>query len=152
MSERKQKYKGKFTPENPSKYAGDCNNIIYRSGWERRCMKYFDNNPSILQWASEEVVIPYYDTASKKVRRYFPDFLIKIKDKNGKEKTHLIEVKPSKDMRPPVGGIGKKKSTVLYEMKTYQMNRDKFAAARKWCDDRNIIFDIWTEKHLQQKG
>ena len=53
MSERKQKYKGKFTPENPSKYAGDCNNIIYRSMWERRCMKYFDNNPSILQWASE---------------------------------------------------------------------------------------------------
>ena len=152
MSERKQKYKGKFTPENPSKYAGDTSNIIYRSGWERRCMKFFDNNPSILQWASEEVVIPYYDTATKKVRRYFPDFLIKIKDKNGQEKTHLIEVKPSKDMRPPVGGIGKKKSTVLYEMKTYQMNRDKFAAARKWCDDRNIIFDIWTEKHLQQKG
>jgi len=152
MSERKQKYKGKFTPENPSKYAGDTSNIIYRSGWERRCMKFFDNNPSILQWASEEVVIPYYDTATKKVRRYFPDFLIKIKDKNGKEKTHLIEVKPSKDMRPPVGGMGKKKSTVLYEMKTYQMNRDKFAAARKWCDDRNIIFDIWTEKHLQQKG
>ena len=152
MSERTQKYKGKFTPTNPSKYAGDSKNIIYRSMWERRCMKYFDNNPSILQWASEEVVIPYYDTATKKVRRYFPDFLIKIKDKNGQEKTHLIEVKPSKDMRPPVGGKGKKKSTVLYEMKTYQMNRDKFASARKWCDARNIIFDIWTEKHLQQKG
>jgi hypothetical protein len=55
-------------------------------------------------------------------------------------------------MRPPVGGIGKRKSTVLYELKTYQMNRDKFASARKWCDDRNIIFDIWTEKHLKQKG
>ena len=116
MSERKQKYKGKFTPENPSKYAGDTSNIIYRSMWERRCMKYFDNNPSILQWASEEVVIPYYDTATKKVRRYFPDFLIKIKDKNGQEKTHLIEVKPSKDMRPPVGGMGKKKSTVLLSL------------------------------------
>ena len=32
------------------------------------------------------------------------------------------------------------------------MNRDKFASARKWCNDRGIIFDIWTEKHLQQKG
>ena len=58
-------------------------------------------------------------------------------------------MKPTKDLRPPVGGKGKKKSTVLYEMKTYQMNRDKFASARKWCDDRNIIFDIWTEKHLR---
>ena len=64
----------------------------------------------------------------------------------------IFEVKPTKDLRPPVGGKGKKKSTVLYEMKTYQMNRDKFASARKWCDDRNIIFDIWTEKHLRQKG
>ena len=152
MSERTQKYKGKYKPENPSKYMGDSANIIYRSMWERRCMKYFDINPSILQWASEEVVIPYYDSMTKKVRRYFPDFLIKVKDNNGQAKTHLIEVKPSKDMRPPVGGKGKKKSTVLYEMKTYQLNRDKFASARKWCDQRDIIFDIWTEKHLQQRG
>ena len=83
---------------------------------------------------------------------YFPDFLIKVKTADGSIKTHLIEVKPTKDMRPPTGGKGKKKSTVLYEMKTYLMNRDKFASARKWCDDRNISFDIWTEKHLQQKG
>ena len=115
-------------------------------------MKYFDNNPNIIAWASEEVSIPYYDTATKKVRRYFPDFLIKVKDKNGKLKTHLIEVKPTKDLRPPVGGRGKKRSTVLYEAKTYQMNRDKFASARKWCDERDITFDILTAKHLQMKG
>ena len=152
MQERSQKYKGKFTPQNPSKYIGDGTNIVYRSMWERRCMKYFDNNPSVLGWASEEISIPYYDTATRKVRRYFPDFLIKVKDKNGNIKAHLIEVKPTKDLRPPVAGKGKKRSTVLYEMKTYQMNRDKFASARKWCDDRNITFDIWTEKHLRQKG
>ena len=81
MNERTQKYKGKFTPQNPSKYIGDNTNIIYRSMWERRCMKYFDVNPSVIGWASEEVVIPYYDSATRKVRRYFPDFLIKIKDK-----------------------------------------------------------------------
>ncbi|MDP6587411.1 MAG: TnsA endonuclease N-terminal domain-containing protein [Anaerolineales bacterium] len=115
-------------------------------------MKYFDVNPSVLQWSSEEVVIPYYDSMSKKVRRYFPDFLIKVKTANGESTTHLIEVKPSKDLRPPVGGRGKKKSTVLYEMKSYRMNRDKFASARKWCKERGIIFDVWTEKHLKQKG
>ena len=152
MQERAQKYKGKYKPVNPHKYMGDSDNIIYWSMWERRCMKYFDGNPSILQWASEEVAIPYYDTLTKKVRRYFPDFLIKVRDKNNNIKTHLIEVKPTKDLRPPVGGRGKKRSTVLYEAKTYQMNRDKFASARKWCDERNIIFDIWTEKHLQMKG
>ena len=152
MQERSQKYKGKYTPENPGKYMGDSDNIIYRSMWERRCMKYFDINPSVLQWASEEIAIPYYNTAQKKVRRYFPDFLIKVKDKNGQEKTHLIEVKPSKDLRPPTNTQGKRKSTVLYEMKAYQMNRDKFASARKWCDEKGIQFDIWTEKHLKQKG
>ena len=152
MRERSQKYKGKFTPENPQKYAGDCSNIIYRSMWERRCMKYFDKTPGVILWSSEELAIPYYDTATKKQRRYFPDFLIKVKTADGSIKTHLIEVKPTKDLRPPTGGRGKKKSTVLYEMKTYLMNRDKFASARKWCDDRNISFDIWTEKHLQQKG
>tara|TARA_B100000579_G_scaffold308519_1_gene258238 strand:- start:134 stop:598 length:465 start_codon:yes stop_codon:yes gene_type:complete len=152
MQERSQKYKGKYTPENPSKYMGDSTNIVYRSMWERRCMKYFDINPSVLQWASEEIAIPYYNTAQKKVRRYFPDFLIKVKDKNGQEKTHLIEVKPSKDLRPPTNTQGKRKSTVLYEMKAYQMNRDKFASARKWCDEKGIQFDIWTEKHLKQKG
>ena len=65
MSERTQKYKGKFIPTNPKKYIGDSNNIIYRSMWERRCMKYFDNNPGVLQWSSEEIAIPYYDTLSK---------------------------------------------------------------------------------------
>ena len=152
MRDRPIKYKGKYTPEHPAKYTGDVSNIVYRSMWERRCMKYFDVNPSVLQWASEEISIPYYDSMTKKVRKYFPDFLIKVKTENGEDKTHLIEVKPSKDLRPPVGGRGKKKSTVLYEMKAYQMNRDKFASARKWCDERGIIFDVWTEKHLKQKG
>ena len=152
MQERKQKYKGKFTPQNPKKYMGDSANIIYRSMWERRCMKYFDNNPGVIQWSSEEIAIPYYDTLTKRVRRYFPDFLIKVKTAEGQLKTHLIEVKPSKDLRPPVSIQGKKRSTVLYEAKTYQMNRDKFASARKWCNDRNIIFDIWTEKHLQVRN
>jgi len=32
------------------------------------------------------------------------------------------------------------------------MNRDKFASARRWCNQRGITFDIWTEKHLQQRG
>ena len=145
-------YSGRYRVKNTSKYKGDVQNVIYRSLWEKHTFKWCDDNPKVKSWSSEEVVIPYYDTATKKVRRYFPDFLIKVKDKNGQAKTHLIEVKPSKDLRPPVGGKGKKKSTVLYEMKTYQMNRDKFASARKWCDDRNIIFDIWTEKHLQQRG
>ena len=90
MSERTQKYKGKYKPHNQQKYIGDPSNIIYRSMWERKCMKYFDNNPSVIKWSSEELAIPYYDSLSKRVRNYYPDFLIKIKNKDGQQKTHLI--------------------------------------------------------------
>ena len=141
-------YKGIYKPTNPKKYAGDASKIVYRSNWERRFMVYCDKNDDIIYWASEELAIPYYDSLGKRVRNYYPDFLIKIKNKDGIQKTHLIEVKPSKDLKPPIAVQGKKKSTVLYEMKTYLMNRDKFASAREWCSDRGIQFDIWTEKEL----
>ena len=141
-------YKGIYKPTHPKKYAGDPSKIVYRSNWERKFMVYCDRNDDIIYWASEELAIPYYDSLGKRVRNYYPDFLIKIKNKDGIQKTHLIEVKPSKDLKPPIAVQGKKKSTVLYEMKTYLMNRDKFASAREWCSDRGIQFDIWTEKEL----
>jgi len=33
-------YKGKYRPENPKKYKGDPTNIVYRSLWERKFMRY----------------------------------------------------------------------------------------------------------------
>jgi hypothetical protein len=66
----------------------------------------------------------------------------------GEKKTHLIEVKPSKHLKPPVITKGKRKSTILQEAQAYYMNRDKFAAAEKWCANKDIKFSIWTEKEL----
>ena len=40
-------YKGKFIPQNPKKYNGNPENIIYRSSWELRCMKWFDDKRNI---------------------------------------------------------------------------------------------------------
>jgi|TARA_B110000444_G_scaffold241318_1_gene257588 hypothetical protein len=148
MMKKHKTYKGKYSPKFPKKYKGNYNNIIYRSLWERKCMVYFDTNSSILAWSSEELAIPYFDTISKQRRRYYPDFLITVKDNTGKEKVHLIEVKPSKDLKPPVITKGKRKSTILYEAQAYYMNRDKFAAAEKWCAKKDIKFSIWTEKEL----
>ena len=141
-------YKGKYRPKFPKKYKGNYNNIVYRSLWERKCMVYFDNNPSILSWSSEELVIPYFDTITKQRRRYYPDFLITVMNNAGEKKTHLIEVKPSKHLKPPVITKGKRKSTILQEAQAYYMNRDKFAAAEKWCANKDIKFSIWTEKEL----
>ena len=55
----KKPYKGRFVPEDPKKYNGNSRNIIYRSMWERQCMVSFDRNENILEWASEEIAIPY---------------------------------------------------------------------------------------------
>ena len=71
-------YKGKFSPKNIKKYKGNPTNIFYRSLWERRFMKYCDENPMILEWASEEIIIPYISSWDNKRHRYFPDFYIKI--------------------------------------------------------------------------
>lgn len=148
MMKKHKTYKGKYRPKFPKKYKGNYNNIIYRSLWERKCMVYFDNNPSILSWSSEELVIPYFDTITKQRRRYYPDFLITVMNNAGEKKTHLIEVKPSKHLKPPVITKGKRKSTILQEAQAYYMNRDKFAAAEKWCANKDIKFSIWTEKEL----
>ena len=49
------KYKqGFYYPKNPNKYVGDVDNIVYRSSWELRVFKWMDDNPSVLEWASEE--------------------------------------------------------------------------------------------------
>ena len=53
-------YKGKFHPKNPGKYRGNTSNIIYRSMWELRFMRYLDSHPHVIEWASEEIIIPYY--------------------------------------------------------------------------------------------
>jgi len=56
---RHKAYKGKFHPNNPRKYKGNVRNIIYRSMWERMLMVQLDRNEKVIEWGSEEIVIPY---------------------------------------------------------------------------------------------
>ena len=95
-------YKGKYKPSYPNKYSGDPTNIIYRSLWERKFCVYCDLNENVLEWASEEIQIKYFDPTTKKVRRYFPDFYIKYLDKDGKIRKAIIEIKPLKETQEPV--------------------------------------------------
>lgn len=142
-------YKGRYKPKNPKKYRGDTTNIVYRSLWERRFMKYCDTNPSVLLWSSEELVIPYLSPIDKKVHRYYPDFLIKIKDENEKLRTIVIEVKPKNQTTPPKKRKnGKKTWTYLEEVRTWGINEAKWKAAKEFCKDRMWEFKILTEDHL----
>jgi hypothetical protein len=140
-------YSGRFIPKNPQKYVGDPNNIIYRSSWECKCMDWFDRNSDVITWASEELVVPYKSPADGRYHRYFPDFLIKIKTKDNKFKTLMIEVKPKKQTRPPEQ---KKRITKQYinEVVTYGVNQAKWKAANEYCKDRGWEFKVITEDDL----
>ena len=83
-------YKGRYTPQNPQKYRGDHRNIIYRSLWERKFMVYCDQSDNIIEWGSEEVIIPYISPLDGRMHRYFPDFYIKVKQANGKLKKFIF--------------------------------------------------------------
>ena len=89
-----------FKPKKPKKYKGDITNIICRSSWERRFCNYCDQNENITEWGSEEFWIPYR-APDGRVRKYFPDFIIKVKENTGKLKTYVIEVKPLKQTKAP---------------------------------------------------
>ena len=94
-------YKGRYKVNNPKKYTGNPTNVIYRSMWEFKFMKYCDNNPNVLEWGSEEVVIPYLSPVDGKVHRYFVDFYMKVQESTGRIRKYLIEIKPSKFTQPP---------------------------------------------------
>ena len=140
-------YSGKYKPKNYKKYRGDPTKIYYRSLWERRFMDYCDRNSKIIEWGSEEIVIPYISPIDKKPHRYFPDFYIKMVNSNGQNVRHIIEVKPKKRLEPPKR---KKRTTQKFvrEVATYGINQAKFKAARKYCKDRKYKFTILTEDHL----
>ena len=139
--------KSKYKPSYPSKYKGDPNNIICRSSWERKFCRYCDLNESVISWGSEEFWIPYLSPVDNRVHRYFPDFIMKVRESSGQVKTYVIEVKPGKQTVPPKKPKRQTKS-YLYECKTYAVNQAKWKAAVEFCKDHMIEFKVITEKEL----
>ena len=140
-------YKGKYYPSFPRKYKGDPTNIIYRSLWERKFMVYCDKNQNILEWASEEIAIPYRSPIDNRVHRYFPDFYMKVKETNGKIKNYVIEVKPAKQTKPPKKPKRQTKGYIR-EAYEYAKNQAKWKMAKEFCADRQWLFKVVTEKEL----
>ena len=138
-------YKGLYKPNNPKKYVGDHNRIVYRSLLERRFMAYCDRNEDIKYWASEELPVRYFSPLDNKWHRYFPDFIIKTV----KDEKFMIEIKPSRQAvkpKPPK----KKTKSYMRESFEYIKNQAKWSAAREYCSDNGMKFKIITEKDLGQ--
>jgi len=140
-------YKGKYRPKNTKKYRGDPMKIVYRSLWERQAFRWLDGNPDILEWNSEEIVVPYRCKTDGKVHRYFTDLWIRFQD----DQQYLIEIKPKKQTEPPKQPKRQSKRYIT-EVMAYAKNTSKWDAANDYCEKRGWIFQIWTEETLKKLG
>ena len=130
----KEKYKGKSLP-------------VYRSGWELKFFRWCDNNPNVVEWSSENVIIPYVNPLTGRTHKYMVDNRVVIKEGN-KTVKYLIEIKPKRQTRKPTSHGNKKQSTLLYENVEYVRNQAKWKAAKIWCDKHGYKFQIITENEL----
>ena len=97
---------------------------IYRSSWELICYQYLEFNESVKEYIAEPFSLEYF--YNKTTKNYIPDLLIINYDGSKK----LIEIKPK------------------YYLE-YDINKQKFKAAEEYCSKNNIIFEIWSEEHIE---
>ncbi len=48
------RYQGKYRPSFPMKYRGDVNDIVYRSSWEYKFMKWIEGRDKCLLYKGDE--------------------------------------------------------------------------------------------------
>lgn len=128
--------RGFYQPVNENKYRAAVDKTMnsqifpeYRSSWEKFYMQLLDHSDAVEYWGCEVLHIKYFDTQQNKIRRYFPDFFIKLK--NGTKLVH--EVKPKGQCKQ-------------------QLNLDKWAAAEEYCRQAGMTFQVITEIELKQFG
>lgn len=141
----------KFVPKNKNKYIGNFNQIIARSTWELKFFNWCDNNPNVLKWNSEGLIISYFDSQQNKWRKYYTDVYMELVNKDGEIKKYVVEIKPKKETKPPRKSKNKSKKTIINEQITYQNNQDKWFAAKDYCSKHGFKFIILTEKELFNK-
>ena len=137
---------------NTSKYIGDPNKIILRSGYERKFATYCDTNDRVISWSSEPFPIPYFNPVDNSMKPYNIDFYAKVKISEDKIVEYIIEVKPAKQLKQPVVPSGrvteKRLKDYNKQLETYLINMSKFNAAKVYAKNRNWEFLIVTEQFL----
>ena len=143
-------HQGNYRPKNPQKYLGNPTNIIYRSGWEKYFLQWCDMTPSVVGYGSEELIIPYVSPLDGNLHRYFIDFVVLVRQKDGSIKKFAVEIKPYSQTQPPKMSSSRKMLTesLRKKIETYSVNQAKWEAAKKFCSQHNMSFIILTEKQL----
>lgn len=136
---------GKFTIQHPEKYVGN-KTPTYRSSWEYVFMNFCDNNPNVLQWASEAVHINYRNPLTNRNTIYVPDFLMVYQDAAGRQRAEVIEVKPTKETSLQEAGRSPRAQAAAI------LNMAKWEAARAWCKAHGLTFRVITEQDIFHMG
>lgn len=131
--------------KNPEKYMGN-KTPYFRSSWEFAFMRFCDEHPNVLKWASEAIKIPYRNPFTGKYTVYVPDFFIAYLDTNGQQHNELIEVKPLNQT-----SIKEAKGNRLNQAHA-ALNEAKWTAARLWCKQNNVTFRIVSENDIFHQG
>lgn len=100
--------------------------IEFRSQWEQVICLFLDKDQDVIEYSYETISIPYISNLkTKKIRNYYPDFLVIYKDGTKK----MIEVK---------------REDKLSDSKVLK----KAAAAKRWCEEQNpkVQYEFWTNK------
>jgi hypothetical protein len=113
-------------------------------------MSFLDRESSVIEWSSEEFFIPYKCKTDNRMHRYFPDFKVKWKRKNGTTHTQVIEIKPYKQTQKP-DKAPRMTKRYINEALTYAKNKSKWQYAEEWCKNRGYEFVILTERELGLK-
>lgn len=130
---------GFYTVLHPEKYVGK-GTPKYRSGWELTFMRFCDNHPSVVSWASENVRIPYRNPFTGRDTFYVPDFFV-VYQKDGVRKAELVEIKPKGQAVMEMARSQQEKAAVA-------LNMCKWAAARIWCKQMGATFRVLTEEDI----
>ena len=144
-------YKGEYQVQNRQKYRGNPANLKFRSSWELSMCRWCDTNPKVVRWNFESVHIPYHCSYKNTTRKYIMDFWIKFD--TGQE--YLVEIKPEKQTKEPVKPkrlTTKSKQNYLYESYLWHNNKQKWRAAVKFAEKRNMKFVVMHEDKLKKLG
>lgn len=110
-------------------------------------MKWCDNCTRVLQWGSEEIIIPYRCPTDNKVHRYYTDFYVRVvNEQTGVITENIIEIKPFKQTKAP--RQGKNRRAYVNKVNTYVKNQAKWTAADTYAKSKGMNFIVLTEKDL----
>jgi len=112
-------------------------------------MEWLDTKTSVVNWMSEGLQIPYFFAPDGKWHRYFPDFVMTVKDTAGKNTVCMVEIKPhTQTIHPSLKPRNGNKKRMIKEALEYEKNQSKWHAANIYCKNKGWQFMVVTEKQL----